>query len=54
MQVPFRQHSYQISTRLAAISSPAKLRRYLPDSLYLSTAVAAGLLWLALSGFFGG
>ena len=51
MQISFKQYYGAVSTRLLAFPSPSKLSRYLPDSLYLNIAVAAGMLWLALSSF---
>lgn len=51
MQIFFRQSNCQISTWLATIASPIKAGRHRLDSLYISISVAAGLLWLALSGF---
>lgn len=51
MQLFFRQSNCQISACLATVTSPNKAGRHRPDSLYISISVAAGLLWLALSGF---
>lgn len=51
MQIIIRQPICQLSRRLAGFSLAGKLRRYLPDSLYLSLALAGGLLWLALCRF---
>lgn len=48
MQIPFRQTRCPSFSWLARLLSPVS--RHLPDSLYTSTAVAAGLLWLALFG----
>ena len=53
MQVFIQQHSYPVPTCLDTTTSQNKISRYLPDSLYLSIAIAAGFLWLALSGFSG-
>lgn len=51
MQSNFSQPICQISTRLAGIALAGKLRRYLPGSFFLGLSVAAGMLWLAMSGF---
>lgn len=49
MQIPFRQANCQISPWLARIVSP--MSRHLSEGgPYVSVAVAAGLLWLALTG----
>lgn len=45
MQISFRQPLGSSSPRVVRF-----VRRYLPDSLYASLAIAAGLLWLALRG----
>ena len=49
MQILFRPPRHPFATALAKIVSPVRLHR--PDSLYVSIAFAAGLLWLALTGF---
>jgi hypothetical protein len=51
MQVFFRQLCCPVPRPLAASTLPNKPIRYLPDSLYFSITLAAGLLWLALSVF---
>lgn len=51
MQVYFRQLRCPVPIRLAISAMPNKPIRYLPDSLYFSITLAAGLLWLALSVF---
>lgn len=47
MQIPVRQLLCSSSPWLVRFVLP--VRRHLPDSLYTSLAIAAGLLWLALS-----
>lgn len=49
MQIPFQQANCQISPWLARIISPMS-RRLSEGGPYVSVAVAAGLLWLALGG----
>lgn len=49
MQIPFWQMHGSNSPWLARFVLP--MRRHWPDSLYTSLAVAASLLWLALSSF---
>lgn len=49
MQIPFRQPNCQISPWLGRIVS-AISRRLLEGGPSISVAVAAGLLWLALTG----
>jgi len=47
MQIPIRQTNRSTFPWLANFISPVS--RHLPDSLYTSLAIAAGLLWLALT-----
>lgn len=47
MQIPVRQPLCSSSPWWVRFVLP--VRRYLPDSLYTNLAIAAGLLWLALS-----
>ncbi|UCV27774.1 hypothetical protein [Ferribacterium limneticum] len=49
MQIQFQQAHSPSSPWLVRFISPVS--RYLPDSLYTSLAIAAGLLWLALISF---
>lgn len=49
MQVSIRQTNSSAFPLLARFVSP--VFRHLPDSLYTSLAIAAGLLWLALISF---
>lgn len=49
MQITFRRAPNPTFLRLAKHVS--SIGRHLPDSLYVSLAIAAGLLWLALAGF---
>lgn len=49
MQIPFRQPNCQISPCLGRVASV--MSRHLSEGgPYISVAVAAGLLWLALAG----